>query len=102
MLKPNRELVRAGVFNKIRDLAFASIITEAFMNGLPFDHTELSDASEAALCEYSKAVCESIGGAKALESAIAVTAQGPKRTLLSDMLRICNESAAEVFNGCRI
>lgn len=96
MLKPNRELVRAGVFNKIRDLAFASIITEAFMNGLPFDHTELSDASEAALCEYSKAVCESIGGAKALESAIAVTAQGPKRTLLSDMLRICNESASTV------
>ena len=96
MLKPNRELVRAGVFNKIRDLAFASIITEAFMNGLPFDHTELSDASEAALCEYSKAVCESIGGAKALESAIAVTAQGPKRTLLRDMLRICNESASTV------
>ena len=96
MLKPNRELVRAGVFNKIRDLAFASIITEAFMNGLPFDHTELSDASEAALCEYSKAVCESIGGAKALESAISVTAQGPKRTLLSDMLRICNESASTV------
>ncbi len=96
MLKPNRELVRAGVFNKIRDLAFASIITEAFINGLPFDHTELSDASEAALCEYSKAVCESMGGAKALESAIAVTAQGPKHTLLSDMLRICNESASTV------
>ena len=96
MLKPNRELVRAGVFNKIRDLTFASIITEAFMNGLPFDHSELTSTSEAALCEYSKAVCESMGGAKALESAIAATAQGPKRTLLADMLRICNESASTV------
>ena len=63
-LKANRGLVEVAVMNKIRTLAFESIVNEAFMKALPFDRSELDMTCESTLGEYTKNVIDRMGVSK--------------------------------------
>lgn len=95
-MKANMGLVEVTVRNKISELAFATIVTEAFVKALPFSSTKLDKSDRVTLAEYSKACIEQLGGIKALESAITNEKDVRRRILLSDIYRTCMESATEV------
>ena len=95
-MKANRGLVEVAVMNKIRTLAFESIVNEAFMKALPFDRSELDMTCESTLGEYTKNVIDRMGGYAALENAIINEKDPRKKILLKDIDRICTEAALKV------
>ena len=58
----NKTLLQSKLYEKFSNLAFSAIITETFLNALPFNEKDLSTENINDLSTYSKTVIESLGG----------------------------------------
>lgn len=95
-MKLSRTVIENAVMNKVKSLAFGAIVTECFMNAIPFDRSSFDMDTESNLANYCREVLEQLGGYKALESAIRMERNPQKTILLRDIDRICTEAAASV------
>lgn len=91
----NRAIYQDTVLKKLRDVCLSAIVCECYTNALPFRRSTLDDEDEKALASYTMGIVESFGGYPAVEQ-IAINTKDPaKRSLLFDILRLCNTTAME-------
>lgn len=81
--------------NKFRDFAFRAIVTECFMNALPFKQESFDTNDISALKGVSSIAIESVGGFVALSNAICTTKNEQNKRLLCTMYNLCEDIAKE-------
>jgi hypothetical protein len=92
----NKSILSSALTNKFSLLALHSIVNECFINGLPMNQSEISDDEKIALTKYSYKVLNKVGGFKALENSLASNTYNAKqKALLTDIHKLCKESAME-------
>ena len=89
----NHSLIERRISEKIKTLAFESIINEVFIKSLPFNTDNLSKKSKSNLSSYTLSAIESLGGYNLLTSAIESETDPHKKMLLICIDDICTESA---------
>lgn len=90
----NKELVRSAVEKRVCNQLFFSIVNECFVKGLPIDKTDMTAEESTNLKKYTWSVLQSIGGFKALESAVDFKNKTLQQNIfLGQIYDICMESA---------
>lgn len=92
----NKTLLEEGLTKKFANQFFHMIVHESFMCALPVDKSTITRDEKTNLHFYTKNIVESIGGYKAIESAIDIQHKTPAQNMfLAEMYNICMESAKE-------
>lgn len=83
----NKSLLQSKLYDKFSNLAFNAIITESFINALPFNEVEFDKTTVNGFQSYSKAVLESLGGFNMCKI--------PKNNIARAIYDACNDIAIE-------
>lgn len=91
----NKSILQRDLTDKFNTLTLHCIVNECFINGLPLDHSEITDEDKRMLTKYSYSVLEQLGGFQLLENAFRVESAPAKQFMfLADMYDICTEAAS--------
>lgn len=92
----NKNILSTTLTDKFTLLTLHSIVNECFINGLPLNHSEISDDEKITLTKYSYKVLNRVGGFRALENAISSHIHNDKqKTFMHDIYTVCKETATE-------
>lgn len=92
----NKDVVEAKLTEIYANKFFHSIVYESFMEALPVDKTTMTTNERHALYCYTDNIVRSIGGIKAVESAIDLRNKTPEQNLfIAEIYNTCMESAKE-------
>lgn len=92
----NRALTEAFIMNKIQDMTFHAIVSEAYINALPIPQDSITDEIRQNLSVYVKESLDDLGGFNLLDTAIEECRDLGKKAFLKQVKNICTESAKEV------
>lgn len=90
----DKNLLETALVSKFSNQLLTAIVSEAFVNGLPFDQKDLTNDDRKSLTKYTGEVLESLGGFNAISKA------KHEALIADDILEICKESATEA--ACRV
>lgn len=90
----NKQILQSQLTEKFSTQLMHAIVFECFINGLPFDASNISTEEKKELRRYTYDVVRSIGGIKAVENAVDFTGKTLEQNVfLGEIYDACMESA---------
>lgn len=90
----NEQILQSQLTEKFSTQLMHAIVFECFINGLPFDASNITDGEKKELRRYTYDVVKSIGGIKAIENAVDFYGKTLEQNVfLGEIYDACMESA---------
>ena len=89
-------LIEAMIHKQVEDLCFESIVSEAFIAGLPLPEDELTDGLTQRFAQYATECLKDLGSIELLKSALESEKNPMKRGYLQSMYSLCMETATDI------
>lgn len=89
-------LIEAKIRKTVSELCFESIVSEAFIAGLPLPEAELTDGLTQRFAQYATECLKDLGSIELLKSALESEKNPMKRNYLQSMYTLCMETATDV------
>lgn len=89
-------LIERKIHSTVANVCFESIVSEAFIGGLPLPEAELTDGLTQRLAQYATECLKDLGSIELLKSALESEKSPMKRGYLQSMYTLCMETATDV------
>lgn len=89
-------LIERKIHGKVMNLCFESIVSEAFISGLPIAQEELTDGLTQSFARYACECLEDLGGSALLQRAMETPMEISQKAYVRKIYEICNETATNV------
>lgn len=89
-------IIERKIYNRVMDMCFSAVVTEAFIGGLPINESDMSDELTENFVKYASECLNDLGGSKMLASAMEGKLNDAQRAYLEKFQAICMETAQSV------
>jgi hypothetical protein len=89
-------LVERSIQKQVMDMCFESIVSEAFIGGLPIEDSELNAGLTQHLAQYATECLKDLGSSDLLKEAMESAQSPAKKAYLHKMYDVCMEAASSV------